>query len=103
MTKASPERPHALAGLIEKRAELAGMLKYHHAEIRKVTCDLDHVDAAIRLFDPNADVSRVIRYPIRADLTRLSSCRRSPPHRAMFLLSLDAARPIGKNWSNWSR
>lgn len=65
MENTKPERPNTLAGLIEKRAQLAGMLKHHRAEIRKVTCDLDHIDAAIRLFDPNADVSRIIRYPTK--------------------------------------
>lgn len=58
-----PERPNTVAGLIEKRAQLAGMLKYLRAEQRKVICDLDHLDATIRLFDPNADVSRIIRHP----------------------------------------
>lgn len=58
-----PERPNTVAGLIEKRAQLAGMLKYHRAEERKIICDLDHIDATIRMFDSNADVSRIVRYP----------------------------------------
>lgn len=57
------EHPNTVSGLLDKRAELAGLLKFHRAEIRKVTCDIDHLDAAIRLFDPNADTSRVKRYP----------------------------------------
>lgn len=58
-----PERPNTVAGLIEKRAQLAGLLKHLRAEQRKVVCDLDHLDATIRMFDANADVSRIIRYP----------------------------------------
>jgi hypothetical protein len=57
------DRPNTVAGLIDKTAELAALLKFHKAEIRKVTCNLDHLDAAIRLFDPNADLSKVKRYP----------------------------------------
>jgi hypothetical protein len=44
------ERPNTVFGLEAKRAEL---LRYHqqlHAEIRKVTTDIDHLEAAIRLF-----------------------------------------------------
>jgi hypothetical protein len=68
MTYANDERidhPNTVSGLLDKRAELAGLVKFHRAEIRKITCDLDHLDAAIRLFDPNADTSRVKRYPTR--------------------------------------
>jgi hypothetical protein len=32
------------------------------ADVRKVTCDLDHLDACIRLFDPQADTRAVKRY-----------------------------------------
>lgn len=61
-----PERPHTLGGLIDKRAELAALLKFHRAELRKIICDLDHVDATIRLFDPDADVTRIVkRYPTK--------------------------------------
>lgn len=60
-----PEHPNTVSGLLDKRAELAALLKFHRAELRKVTCDLDHLDAAIRLFDPDADISRVKRYPTK--------------------------------------
>lgn len=65
MENAKPQRPNTVAGLIEKRAQLAGMLKYHRAEERKIICDLDHLDAAIRLFDAKADTSRIARYPTK--------------------------------------
>lgn len=60
-----PERPNTVAGLIEKRAQLVAMLKHLRTEERKVICDLDHIDAAIRLFDPNADTARFVRYPTK--------------------------------------
>lgn len=65
MENAKTERPNTVAGLVEKRAQLAGKLKYLRAEQRRVICDLDHIDGAIRLFDENADTSRTIRYPTK--------------------------------------
>ena len=65
-----PERPNTIAGLLEKRAQLAGMIKFHRAELRKVICDLDHIDATIRMFDANADISRVARYPTKHRATK---------------------------------
>lgn len=63
--EAKLERPNTISGLLDKRAELAALLKFHRAELRKIICDLDHLDAAIRLFDPHADTSRVKRYPTK--------------------------------------
>lgn len=65
MENAKPNRPNTIAGLVEKRAQLAGMLKHTRAEERRIICDLDHIDAAIRMFDENADTSRIIRYPTK--------------------------------------
>jgi hypothetical protein len=59
------ENEHTISGLLRKREELARLLKFHRAEIRKVTCDLDHLDATIRLFDPNAETPSLSRYPTR--------------------------------------
>lgn len=59
------DRPNTVAGLVEKRAELAARVKFTQAELHKLVCDLDHVDATIRLFDPDADISRVKRYPTK--------------------------------------
>lgn len=59
------EAPNTVSGLLTKRAELAGKIKFHQAELRKMVCDLDHLDATIRLFDPEADTSRVARYPTK--------------------------------------
>jgi len=66
-----PERPHTIAGLLEKRAKLAAMIKFHRTEVTKIICDLDHIDATIRLFDPNADVDRIVkRYPTKHRATK---------------------------------
>ena len=53
------ERPNTISGLQAKRKELAKILKHLDAEYKKVVCDIDHLDACIRLFDPDADIERV--------------------------------------------
>jgi len=53
------ERPNTIAGLQAKRKEMAKLLKLLDQEYKKVVCDLDHIDACIRLFDPEADIQRV--------------------------------------------
>jgi len=59
------DRPNTLAGLVEKRAALAKLLKDIRVDERKVVCDLDHIDAAIRMFDPQSDTPRIVRYPTK--------------------------------------
>lgn len=59
-------RPNTVAGLMEKRAEITGLIKFHRQELQKLVCDLDHVDAAIRLFEPDADLKVTPkRYPTK--------------------------------------
>lgn len=50
---------HVLSGLIAKRAELAGRIEFMQREMRDLVNSIGHVDAAIRLFDPNADVDDI--------------------------------------------
>ena len=54
------ERPNTVSGLVAKHAELSALRNQYKAEIKKLTVDIDHLDAAIRLFDPSAD-SHAIR------------------------------------------
>lgn len=65
MENTNIERPNTVAGLLEKRAQLAGKLKYLRAEERKVICDLDHIDAAIRLFNAKPNEDRIVRFPTK--------------------------------------
>ena len=50
---------HVLSGLLAKRAELGGRIETMQREIRQLVNSLDHVDAAIRLFDPNVDLEDI--------------------------------------------
>jgi hypothetical protein len=47
------ERPNTVSGLNAKREELVLYRKALHAEVRKVTCDVDHLEGCNRLFDPD--------------------------------------------------
>lgn len=55
------ERPNTIAGLQAKRKQLVKLRKDLERDARKVTCDLDHIDACIRLFDPAADTAAAIQ------------------------------------------
>ena len=46
------ERPLTVAGLLEKRAELTKARDQLSAELEAITFDIEHLDAVIRLFDP---------------------------------------------------
>jgi hypothetical protein len=58
------ERPNTVAGLVEKRAEIAGKIDGAREELRRLIADLDHVDAAIRLFAPDYDIAGIRSKPV---------------------------------------
>ncbi len=59
------ERPNTVAGLVAKRAELVKLRSQLEREVHKITCDLDHLDAAIALFDPANTPAAVARYAVK--------------------------------------
>jgi hypothetical protein len=59
------ERPNTVAGLLQKRAELAKLRDRLEADLRAVTCDLDHLAGAIRLFEPGNTPEAIRRYTTR--------------------------------------
>ena len=56
------ERPNTVAGLTAKRDELIKLRKGLEVEIKKLTCDIDHLDAVIGLFDPAQTPRSIQRY-----------------------------------------
>jgi hypothetical protein len=44
--------PIVVSQLMAKRSELAGLVEAKRQELNTLLCDLDHIDAAIRIFDP---------------------------------------------------
>lgn len=56
------DRSSTVPGLIAKHKMLTMLRDKFRAEIKKLTLDIDHVEAAIRLFDPNADSHAIKEY-----------------------------------------
>jgi hypothetical protein len=55
----TPERPNTIAGLVAKRAEIAGRIDAARVALQQLIVDLDHIDAAIRIFDPDYDLAGI--------------------------------------------
>jgi len=53
------ENEHVLAGLVRKRAEIAGQLEVAQTQVRQLIIDVDNVDATIRLFAPDMDLEEI--------------------------------------------
>jgi hypothetical protein len=50
---------HVVSGLVSKRSELAGLIEHHMQEIHRMNADLHHLDATIKLFNPDYDLRTV--------------------------------------------
>jgi hypothetical protein len=48
-----------VSGLVAKRSELAGEVEHYRQEVHRLGEELDHLDAAIRLFDPDYDLGTI--------------------------------------------
>jgi hypothetical protein len=59
------ERPNTVAGLEAKKHELSRLRALLEMELRKVVCDLDHLEAAIALFDPANTPAAIRRYTVK--------------------------------------
>jgi hypothetical protein len=46
---------HVISSLVSKRSELAGLVQHYQSEISRITGDLNHIDATIKLFAPEFD------------------------------------------------
>jgi len=50
---------HVVSGLVAKRGELAGEAERYRREWQRLTDELGHLDATIRLFDPDYDLGGI--------------------------------------------
>lgn len=50
---------HVVSGLVAKCGELAGEVDHHRRELHRLAEGLGHLDATIRLFDPNYELGAV--------------------------------------------
>jgi hypothetical protein len=58
------ENEHVIAGLVRKRAEIAGRIEHLQDELRQAVIDLDNVDATIHLFDPEIELAEIKAKPV---------------------------------------
>lgn len=50
---------HVVSGLVERRAEMAGLIEHHQKEMSRLADDLQHLDVTIKLFAPEFDLRTV--------------------------------------------
>lgn len=50
---------HVISALVDKRSELAGLIQHYQQEINRISGDLGHIDAAIKLFNPEYDLRTI--------------------------------------------
>jgi hypothetical protein len=58
------ENEHTIAGLVRKRAEIAGQIDSAQTRVRQLMIDLDSVDGVLRLFDPEIDLADIKLKPL---------------------------------------
>jgi hypothetical protein len=85
-----PTGAHALSGLVAKRAEVAGEIAAVREKLRQLIVDLDHVDAAIRLFDPDYDIAGIRDKPVHP----AQIARRGDSIRLILDLLREATEPM---------
>jgi len=61
---AGADQPNVLHALTRKRAELAGRIEHGQLTLRHLIAELDHIDAAIRIFNPAIDVGAIRPRPV---------------------------------------
>jgi hypothetical protein len=83
--------PHVMSALREKRAELAGMVNQLEQQLVKHRADLTHVDATMRLFDPDIrpDTIRAKQPRARSAWFRQGECL-----RLIYDALRDAPQPV---------
>ncbi|MCW5696981.1 MAG: hypothetical protein KIS96_09655 [Bauldia sp.] len=96
---------HVLTGLMAKRAELSGQVETLQREMRALVLAIDHIDATIRVFDPDADLDDIKpKLPprhsaFRGEVTRLvlTALRKSNKPLSVSDLTLHVAAGRGLN------
>lgn len=69
---------HVVSGLVAKRADMAGLIEHHKKEMARLTSDLGHLDATIKLFAPEVDLRtmRVKAHRQRNQYFKPGECQR---------------------------
>lgn len=53
------DRPNTVSGLLSKHKDLSLLREKYRDEVKKITLDLYHLEATIRLFDPEASANEL--------------------------------------------
>nr|VGM37050.1 Uncharacterised protein [Klebsiella pneumoniae] len=56
---------HVVSGLVAKRSEVSGLISHYQHEIARLQGDMQHLDATIKLFDPDYDLRTIRAKQIR--------------------------------------
>lgn len=64
-TQIDYERPNTVSGLMAKYEELKQLREAYKKEIKKLTVDIDHLEASIRLFAPDAEFRAIQKHVVR--------------------------------------
>lgn len=69
---------HVISALKEKRIQVASQIEALQGQLRQAVIDLDHVEAALKLFDPEVDLSALparkiapVSYDTKGDTGRI--------------------------------
>lgn len=57
---------HVVSGLVAKRSEVSGLISHYQQEIGRLQSDMQHLDATIKLFDPEYDLRTIKTKQVRA-------------------------------------
>lgn len=79
---------HVVTGLVAKRSEIGGLIAHHQREIEQLRAHLLHLDACIKLFDPEYDLRTIADRGVRQ---RNKYFEHGEGHR----LTLEALRELG--------
>lgn len=55
---------HVITALRDKRAELAGLVDSLQDQLRQAMIDMDHIDASLRMFDPDIELDEIRPKPL---------------------------------------
>jgi hypothetical protein len=84
------ENDHTISGLIRKRAELAGQLEAAQNTVRRLIIDLDNIDAAIHIFNPDIVLEAIKPKP----LPPKNQAFKGEVSRAVFGALRNSGRPM---------
>jgi hypothetical protein len=97
---------HVVSALKAKRAELAGRIEATQRTMQELVIDLDHIDASLRIFDPDIDLTDIrpklipaAHRAFRGEVTRiiLDALRTAPGPLTTHDLAIEVLKQRGLN------